>query len=649
MCAGGRGVGKTALAAAYARAAIDDPAGPRVVAWVSGESQLTLTADLSALARRANLNVDGENAEQTAARARDYLTGLEVPSLLVIDNAEHPHQIPRWLPASTACQILLTSTDQTFTALASPIQVGTYTRTQSIDYLAERTRLDDSTGASTIAEAVGDLPLALAQAAGVIEAQGSTYAQYLTKLQTAKLPTALPAVPGYPRGLAETVHLSVQAASARRPLTRVILNLLSVLDSNGISQTLLSDLVRALPDETSDEQTPTQQSVRLAQRSGQVTQEDADDAIAALASVSLVTRTADRSSILIHRLIGRVIRETGAIAQLLDGAAAALRTTIPAEGALPPTLAHIADLAAQTLSLLKHSNHSNLPTRTVHVIYSTATAVGVWLYGVGAYTEMLSISEVTLAAMERVLGPDHPDILKSRSNLALGYWAGGRSAEAVTLWEVTLAARERVLGPEHPDTLGSRNNLAIGYQAVGRSAEAVTLWEVTLAARERVLGPEHPDTLGSRSNLAVGYRAVGRYAEAVTLDEVTLAARERVLGPDHPDTLTSRNNLALGYRAVGRSAEAVSLDEVTLAAMERVLGPDHPNTLTSRSNLALGYRAVGRSAEAVTLDEVTLAARERVLGPDHPDTLKSRSNLALGYWAVGRHDDAERLLSHLGP
>ena len=75
--------------------------------------------------------------------------------------------------------------------------------------------------------------------------------------------------------------------------------------------------------------------------------------------------------------------------------------------------------------------------------------------------------------------------------------------------EQTLAARERVLGPDHPNTLHSRNNLAIAYQDAGRLDEAISLHEQTLAARERVLGPDHPDTLTSRNNLATAYQARG--------------------------------------------------------------------------------------------------------------------------------------------
>ena len=84
--------------------------------------------------------------------------------------------------------------------------------------------------------------------------------------------------------------------------------------------------------------------------------------------------------------------------------------------------------------------------------------------------------------------------------------------------EQTLAARERVLGPDHPDTLHSRNNLAIAYQDAGRTDEAITLHEQTLAARERVLGPDHPDTLASRNNLAIAYQAAGRTGEARKLN-----------------------------------------------------------------------------------------------------------------------------------
>ena len=75
-----------------------------------------------------------------------------------------------------------------------------------------------------------------------------------------------------------------------------------------------------------------------------------------------------------------------------------------------------------------------------------------------------------------------------------------------------------MLGPDHPNTLTSRSNLANAYQAAGRINEAITLHEQTLATWERMLGPDHPNTLTSRSNLANAYEAAGRITEARSLN-----------------------------------------------------------------------------------------------------------------------------------
>ncbi|MGK5559284.1 tetratricopeptide repeat protein, partial [Actinomadura kijaniata] len=51
------------------------------------------------------------------------------------------------------------------------------------------------------------------------------------------------------------------------------------------------------------------------------------------------------------------------------------------------------------------------------------------------------------------------------------------------------------LGPNHPDTLTARNNLAYWQGEAGDAAGAATASEELLADRLRVLGPDHPDTL----------------------------------------------------------------------------------------------------------------------------------------------------------
>jgi tetratricopeptide (TPR) repeat protein len=65
------------------------------------------------------------------------------------------------------------------------------------------------------------------------------------------------------------------------------------------------------------------------------------------------------------------------------------------------------------------------------------------------------------------LSAEHPDILTSRSNLALALWDLGRLEEAEAQFRATLEARTRILGAEHPDTLASRKNLALVLRDLG--------------------------------------------------------------------------------------------------------------------------------------------------------------------------------------
>jgi tetratricopeptide (TPR) repeat protein/tRNA A-37 threonylcarbamoyl transferase component Bud32 len=245
-------------------------------------------------------------------------------------------------------------------------------------------------------------------------------------------------------------------------------------------------------------------------------------------------------------------------------------------------------------------------------------ALGLTCVGLGLYDRAVERHTKARAVREAKLGPDHPDTLTSRNNLAGAYLAAGRTAEAIALFEGALKVWEAKLGPDHPDTLTSRNNLALAYAAAGRTADAIALHEATLKLRESALGSDHPDTLTSRNNLAAAYWEAGRTAEAIALHEATLKVRETKLGPDHPLTLHSRNNLAGAYRAAGRTADAIALHEATLKLSETKHGPEHPDTLTSRNNLALAYAAAGRTAAAIALHEATLRVREARLGPDPP-------------------------------
>ena len=258
----------------------------------------------------------------------------------------------------------------------------------------------------------------------------------------------------------------------------------------------------------------------------------------------------------------------------------------------------------------------------------------------GRLSEAIDLFEQVLADRLRALEPDHLDILVSRNNLADAYKSAGRLNEAISLLEQNLTDCERILGPDHPRTLISRNNLAGSYREAGRLDEAIDLYERNLDDGLRILGPDHSYIFGSRSNLAGTYESAGRLDKAVPLFERTLADRERVLGSDHPDTLTARNNLAGAYHAAGRLDEAINLLEQSLTDRARVLGPDHPDVLGARNNLASAYKSAGRLDEAIDLYEQNLKDCRRILSPDHPDVFLFRDNLADARRKAGELDRA---------
>ncbi|WP_255348203.1 tetratricopeptide repeat protein [Parafrankia sp. EUN1f] len=50
------------------------------------------------------------------------------------------------------------------------------------------------------------------------------------------------------------------------------------------------------------------------------------------------------------------------------------------------------------------------------------------------------------------------------------------------------------MGPDHPNTLTSRNNLASAYQAAGRVREAIDLFQQVLT--DRAVGVKSTETVG---------------------------------------------------------------------------------------------------------------------------------------------------------
>jgi len=584
-----RGVGKTQLAAAYARQCVD--AGWRLVAWVNAEDTPGILSGLAVVADRLGISRPGTDLEAIGDEVRNWLEADGHRCLIVYDNATEPDLVVRYVPSAGESQVLITSTRASVLDLGSPTQVDVFTDRESLDFLTERTKLRDSAGARTLASEVGHLPLALAQAAAVIKAQRLSYPVYLTRLRDYPTQRYLPQAKGdrYPRGVAEAILLSIDAVTAADPsgICAELLAVISLLSPEGVPRALLyGDSGQAASDASAAAGgAPVGRAAEI------------DEALSRLADASLLTFGGDDESepiVTAHRLVMRVTRERhahdGTMSEI--GVKTCYLMAAAFRSVKEPWRHRAAarDLVRQVMALNDHLAPYLTANDTILAEYLLLRrGWAVWCLNqlADSAAQAADLGALLLADLERVFGDSHPDTLTARSNLAVAWVAAGRAGDAVPLLERTLADRVRLQGETHRDTLMSRNNLAETYRSAGRAADAVPLLERTLADCARLLGESAPETVMSRNNLAASYLAAGRTGDAAALLERTLADRIRVLGESHPDTLTSRNNLAQTYRTVGRLREAIAQFEAALAGFERVLGAEHPSTVTVRANLAL--------------------------------------------------------------
>jgi hypothetical protein len=568
-------------------------------------------------------------------------------------------------------------------ALSGPgrttIEVGVFAAAQAVAYLRAKLAVYGRTASDAdlteLADVLGHLPIALAQAVAYQIDTGLDCSAYLRRLADGRrtLATLVPDEQGLPdeqrRGLAAVWSWSIQHADTLPPagLARPLLELASVLDPNGIPLSVLTSgpAVRYLRSRRAEAAGARADAPAGADNTGapvdvgpailpaispDVDPESAEDALHCLRRVSLATVDGDRPDqiVRVHALVQRTVRESlGPVG--VDRAVAAAADAVA--DAWPVVLEHYAPaplLDANVKQLRRHGTDDPL-LRAGHDVLLVAgwgrSAYRFAEVGIGYWEELAT------QAGQR-LGPDHPYTLLVRHELADMHGQLGHYAAACEEFEALIPRCRAVLGPDHFETLSGRHALLTWRGFAGDPAGAAAAAADLAADWERTAGPDSPEPIAARQSRGLWQARSGDTIGAIRYyQDLAALVRER-WGTEHfmyASMLPYLEHwqILVHGPSTPRLRRPDRLSEYLAAAP-----PDHGILLVSRSVAAL-WRGRGGDFAASAAELRDVLADYHRIGPNHFDALIARYHLAE---LTGRAGDPisataafEDLISHLIP
>lgn len=350
----------------------------------------------------------------------------------------------------------------------------------------------------------------------------------------------------------------------------------------------------------------------------------------------------------------RFVKSSRESEELFLEAIAALRAGAPAQlGALAHALASLGELELQ---------RNQAEDARVHFAEAASLFEGIdgldsldrahALEGVAAasileldYAASERASLQALATYERVLGPDHPGLADTYSNLGLVYAKQADYTRAIPNALRALELVRKAAGPASTASARFESNLGVITMRQGDLDGAQAALTSALHTRAALVGDEHRSTVHIEHSLArvLLHKGELEQAEARARHSVAVVEADAAHGSE---VWVAEYRGLLGTILLERGAldEADRHLRAAIEAFDERYPDGHPRlgfVLLPRAEL---LRATGAPAEAVEVAERALAVRERHVHPLHWHLDEARSVLGACLVDAGRVEEGRALL-----
>ncbi len=212
---------------------------------------------------------------------------------------------------------------------------------------------------------------------------------------------------------------------------------------------------------------------------------------------------------------------------------------------------------------------------------------------------------------------------------------------AIAEFERALALRAEVTSEHHPDVARTRGDLAVALVRAGRFDRAQDELVLALADSEAGLGADHPVVATFAHNLG-NARLEGRgdLEGAAAMFERAIAIREAAFGKDSPKVAEVLVSLSALRRHTGDDQAALATGQRAVAILEAGARKPDPKVAAAQNGLGSTLFALGRTDEALVAHDRALEILRTHHGDRHASVGRTLVRRCEVLTAAGRIEEA---------